>query len=125
MQSSTLRKRRTHCLWAPQRPSFHGSATYYRDGNRDYVLLFGRATDYIRQEVLVPGMIIDSAEDRTTCGVKGYSGTSMSAGILGGATLILRQYLTNDTYGSMEDKSFSVAALATVAASAALMKAAS
>lgn len=90
--------------------SFHGSATYYRDGNRDYVPYFssvGPTFDYrYKPEVLVPGMMIDSAEDRTTCGVKGYKGTSMSAGVLGGATLILRQYLTNNTYGSMEDKRF-------------------
>ena len=70
-------------------------------------------------------MVINSAEDETTCGTKGYSGTSMSAGVLGGAALILRQYLTNSTFGTMQEKNFHSSRDGnTKGPSAALMKAA-
>ena len=90
--------------------SFHGDSTYSRKGNKDNVPYFssvGPTFDFrLKPEVVVPGMVIQSAEDGTQCSTKGYSGTSMAAGILGGAALIMRQYLTNSTFGCMVCKNF-------------------
>jgi hypothetical protein len=86
--------------------SFHGSSSYYRDGNIDFVPYFssmGPTFDFrYKPDVVLPGMSINSAEDHTsnTCSFTESMGTSMSAGLMGGIALIIRQFYTNDTFSA-------------------------
>ncbi len=82
--------------------SFHKSSSYNRDADPDYVPYFsslGPTFDYrYKPDILMPGQLIASANDYTTCDFAVSQGTSMSCGLSGGIAAIIRQFYVDDNF---------------------------